>query len=107
MSFIGRTFTEANPPERVVLGSVSNLCTAVRRSSSVGLVCNCLFSVSVRRDVFMYLFGNCGKRSAVSRERSKMYSRSDFSVRFFCLSDFVFYNRNEGVCVFFSQFICI
>ena len=85
MSYIGRTFTETNPPERVVLGSVSNLCTAVRRSSSVGLVCNCLFSVSVRHDVFMYLFGNCGKRSAVSRERSKMYSRSDFSVRFFLL----------------------
>ena len=49
MSFIGRTFTEPNPPERVVLDSVSNLCTAVRRS--VGLVCNCLFSVSVHRDV--------------------------------------------------------
>ena len=77
---------------------------AIRKSLSVGVNRNCVFSVSVRRDVFMFLFGNCG--SAVFRKSGKMYNRSEFSDSYFRSSDFVYYNKhNEGVCVVFPIYM--
>ena len=53
----------------------------------------------------MFLFGDCGS-AAVSRKYGKMYNRPDFTDNYFCLSDFVYYNKhNEGVCVVFTIYM--
>ena len=89
---------------RVVLDAVSSLTTAILCSLRVGIVRRCSFNVVVRRDVFNFLFSNCGSR--VSRKRGKLYTRTDFNDRFFNNSDFVFYNScNEGVCVVFPIYM--
>ena len=88
----------------MVLDAVGSLSTAIRRSLSVGVNRNCVFSVPVRRDVFMFLFGDCG--SVVSRKPGKMYNRPDFNDNYFRSSDFVYYNKhNEGVCVVFPIYM--
>ena len=104
--FINRTYIEPNPPVRTTLNAVSSLTTALLNSLKLGTVRGCLFRVTVCRDVFNYLFSNCGTR--VCRKHGRMYERTDFNCDFFSNNDFVFCNKfNECVCVLISLFICI
>ena len=81
-------------PERVVLDD--SLSIAICRGLSVGVNHNCVFSVPVPCNVFMFLFGDCGS-AAVSRKCCIMYNRPDFTDSYFSSSDFVYYNKhNEG-----------
>ena len=75
--FFIRTFTEPHLPERVVLDAVSSLTTAIKHSLRLGTIRNSKFNVNFRRDVFKYLFNNCG--SSVRHRQGKLYSRSDFN----------------------------
>ena len=95
-----RTFTDPNPCRRIVLNAVSSLSTSFLCSLRKGVVRGCSFNVTVRRDVFQYLFGNCGR--AACRRRGKFYNRCDFNCSFFNDSDFVYRNDcNECVSVDF------
>ena len=58
----------------------------------------------VRRDVFNYLFSNCGVN--VSRRPGKFYNRSDFCDDFFLDDDFVYCNKfGESVRVVFPVYM--
>ena len=48
-----RTYTEPNPPQRVVLDAVSSLITAFLNSLKLGTVRGCSFRGPVRRDEFI------------------------------------------------------
>lgn len=86
------------------IDAVSSLTTAFLNSLKLGTVRGCLFRVAVRRDVFNYLFRNCGSR--VSRRRGKLYDRTDFNDSFFSDNDFIFRNRfNECVCFDFPVYM--
>ena len=65
MIFHCRTYTEPNPPRRVVLDAVSSLTIAFLNSLKLGVVRSYKFNVPVHRDVFNYLFCNRGR--SVSR----------------------------------------
>ena len=98
--FSFRTFTDPDPPEREVLNAVSSLSTHIISSLKLGLVRHCNFNVCVRRDVFNFLFNNCG--NCVFRKRGRMYNRCDFSDKYFKDSDFIFTNNhNESIRVMF------
>ena len=102
--FINRTYTEPNPPVRVVLDAVSSLTTAFLNSLKLGTVRGCSFRVPVRRDVFKSLFSNCGTR--VCRKRGRIYERTDFNSNIFSNNDFVFCNKfNECVCIDFPVYM--
>ena len=82
--FINRTYTEPNPPVRVVLDAVSIFSTAFLNSLKLGTVCGCLFHVPVRCDVFNYFFLII---VLVYCKRGRMYERTDFNSND---NDFVF-----------------
>ncbi len=69
----------------------------------MGTVRGCLFRVTVRRDVFNYVFLNCGTR--VSRKRGRMYGRTDFNSNFFSNNDFFCNKFNECVCIDFPVYM--
>ena len=96
-----RTFTDPSRCKRIVVDAVSSLTTGILSSLRKGTVRGCSFSVSVRKDVFNYLFSNCGCRKC-----GKFYNRCDFNVNFFNDSDFVFRNSfNECICVDFPIYM--
>ena len=95
-----RTFTDPSPPEREVLNAVSSLSSNIISSLKSGLIRRFSFNVFVRRDVFNFLFSNCGNR--VFRKRGKMYNRCDFNDKYFKDSDFMYTNNhNESIRVVF------
>ena len=100
-----RTFTDPSPSEREVLDAVSSLSSSINSSLKLGLI-RCCINVFVRRDVFNFLFGNCGNR--VVRKPGRMYNRCDFSDNFFKDSDFVYTNNhNESIRVVFPVYVFI
>ena len=95
-----RTFTDPSPPEREVLNAVSSLSSNIISSLKLGLIRRFSFNVFVRRDVFNFLFSNCG--NGVFRKRGKMYNRCDFNDKYFKDSDFMYTNNhNESIRVVF------
>ena len=99
-----RSFTQPNPPGRVVLDAVSSLTTALIKSLKLGCVRGCKFNVCFCRDAFNFLFNNCG--SSVRRRPGKLFNRSDFNSVYFCDSNFVFCNDSkEGFCVDFPIYM--
>ena len=95
-----RTFTDPQPDRRLVLDAVSSLSREICSSLKLGVIRRCSFSVCIRRDVFNFLFSNCG--SFVSHRPGKFYLRNDFCNDLFSDSDFMFKNKfDEVVCVLF------
>lgn len=76
-----------------MLDAVSSLSCAIISSLKQGLIRRNSFTVSVRRDVFNFLFNGCGTR--VFRKPGKMYSKNDFCNYF---KDFMYTSVNNG-CV--------
>ena len=92
-----RTFTDPSPSEREVLDAVSSLSSSINSSLKLGLIRRCCINVFVRRDVFNFLFSNCGNR---------VVHRCDFSDNCFKDSDFVYTNNhNESIRVVFPVYM--
>lgn len=65
---------------------------------------NCSFSVSIRRDVFNYLFN--GRGESVFRRPGRNFSRDDFCNTYFSDDNFVYcYAHGESVYVVFPLYI--
>lgn len=99
-----RTFTDPSPPERLVFDAAATISTQILCSLKLGTVSRCSFRVDVRRDVFNFMFSNCG--SAVRRKPGRMYNRNDFNDKYFNDYDFVYHtNSNESVRVVFPVYM--
>ena len=86
-----RSFTQPNPPGRVILDAVSSLTTVLIKSLKLGCVRGCKFNVCFHRDAFNFLFNNCD--SSVRRRPGKLFNRSDFNSVYFSDSNFDFTAR--------------
>ena len=95
-----RTFTHPNPAGRVVLDAVSRLTTSIIKSLKLGRARGCQFNVPFRRDVFNFLFSNCGSSVFVGLE-------SFIIVRILVVFIFVTVILFLKVFVLIFLFICI
>ena len=101
--FCCRTFTNPNPDRRIVLDDVSNISTAIVNSLKLGISRCCSFTVNCCRDVFNYLFSNCG--SSVRRRPGKFYVRNNFC-NLFNDKDFIYTNKfEESIRVVFPVYM--
>ena len=72
----------------MVLNAVSSLRSALQDSLRAGLIRNCSFNVEFRRDVFICLFKDKGKKA--NGKKGFNYDRSNYTDVYFC-DDFLSY----------------
>ncbi len=94
------SFTHHNPSGRVILDAVSSLTTALIKSLKLGCCRVCKFSLSFRRDLFNFLFNNCG--SSVCRRPGKLFYRSDLILCIFLIVILFFLMTLKKVFVLIS-----
>lgn len=88
----------------MVLDAASSLSTEIICSFKCGAIRRCNFIVSVRRDVFNFLFNNRG--NTVYRKPGKFFNREDFCDEFFSDNDFMYTNKfSEVVRVVFPIYM--
>ena len=94
--FPHRSYAHPTPSFRLVVDFVSSFVCAVKKSLRCGPVCNRTFTLSVRTDVFKFLFN--GKGSVVRGKRSLSYVLDDFDSDYFPSNWYVWYNKLGNGC---------